>query len=80
MRVKVKLFAGAKDAAGASEVVVDVDEGASVSQLRAALKGAHPQLAHLERSLFAVNAEYAKESDVIPVDADIAFIPPVSGG
>lgn len=81
MRVTVKMFAAAREAVGASEVAVDVAEGATVADLRSALIAEYSQLAPLaEHAMFAVNAHYANEADILPSNSEIACIPPVSGG
>jgi molybdopterin converting factor small subunit len=75
------LFAVAKQFAGRESVEVELEEGATVAMLRKALAAQVPSLAAiLPRVMFAVNARYAAESDPIAADAEIACIPPVSGG
>ncbi len=81
MKVKVKMFAAAREAVGAAEVIVELAEPARVSDLRSALEVEYPQLAILlSQALFAIDAEYADASTPIPATAEIACIPPVSGG
>ncbi|MCC6494072.1 MAG: MoaD/ThiS family protein [Pirellulales bacterium] len=81
MKIKVKLFAAARELASGSEVVVELSAPATVGQLRAALAREIPPLAPLaERSLAAVNAQYADDADAITPDDEVALIPPVSGG
>jgi molybdopterin synthase catalytic subunit len=81
MRVTVKLFAGARHTAGADAIQVELTEEATVGTLRVALADQHPQLASLvARSLLAVGEEYAGEETPLKADAEIALIPPVSGG
>ena len=49
--------------------------------LRAAVERAHPELASvLRRAMIAVNTDYAGDDVVIPESAEVACIPPVSGG
>lgn len=81
MKVRVKMFAAARDAVGAAEVSVELPELSRVSDLRSALKADYPQLAPLlAQALFAINAQYADEATPIPSTGEIACIPPVSGG
>jgi len=41
----------------------------------------YPQMASTQKSIIAaVNSEYAADELLIPLDAEIAFFPPVSGG
>jgi molybdopterin converting factor subunit 1 len=81
MRVRLQLFARAKDLVGASSVTLELPEGATVAQLRRRLADEQPSLAALlERSVLAVNGEFADENAVLPTGAEIALLPPVSGG
>jgi molybdopterin synthase sulfur carrier subunit len=79
--VQVQLFAGARELAGATRVTLDLPEGATVGQLRAALLAHHPALARYGRALWiAVNNAYAADDAPLPSAAEIACFPPVSGG
>lgn len=81
MNVRVKLFAAAREATGSGEVEVDLPSVARVAHVRSALATQWPQLASLaERSLVAVNAEYARDQDKLAEGDEVALIPPVSGG
>jgi molybdopterin converting factor subunit 1 len=78
---RVRLFAIVRERAGAAEVVLELNEGATVADLRAGLAGRFPQLRPvLPNVMIAVNAEYAADDLVIPRGAEVAVIPPVSGG
>ncbi len=78
---EVKMFAAARDAVDAHVVRVDLPESATVADLRVSLAAQFPQLATLlAQSLVAINEEYASEHRPVPVGAEIALIPPVSGG
>lgn len=81
MRVRVQMFAGARELAGQEIIELDVASGTTVAGLRRALVEAVPAMQSLARQLlFAVDADYAEDTAVIPADAEIACIPPVSGG
>jgi molybdopterin synthase catalytic subunit len=81
MTVTVKLFARARDLAGADAVRVELPQGATVAGLRRELARAHPALAGLlARCAVAVDAEFARDGDVLAEGAEIALLPPVSGG
>ena len=81
MKVALQLFAVARDLAGGSTIELDVSEPATVGRLRAALAEQVPALAGLlPQMMFAVGAEYANDGTPIPPGADVACIPPVSGG
>jgi molybdopterin converting factor subunit 1 len=81
MMVEVRLFARAKDLAGADSVRVDLPDGATVADLRRELAARYPALASLlERCAIAVNDEFADDALTLPVPAEVAVLPPVSGG
>ncbi len=75
------LFARARDLAGAARLAIALPEGATTLDLRRQLLARVPSLAGLlERSALAVNGEFAPDSLVLPAAAEIALLPPVSGG
>jgi molybdopterin converting factor subunit 1 len=79
--MKVLLFARARDLAGRPALEVDLPAGATVAELRRRLGEICPALAGLaQRSAFAVNDEYADDATQLPGDAEVALLPPVSGG
>ncbi|HTN77408.1 MAG TPA: MoaD/ThiS family protein [Pirellulaceae bacterium] len=81
MKLRVRLFAVAKELAGSDAIELDIAESATVSDLRAALVEQLPGLASAVRlSMVAVNTEYAPNSLTLSSSDDIALIPPVSGG
>jgi molybdopterin converting factor subunit 1 len=79
--IRVRLFARARDLVGADYVDVPLAEGATVAELRVRLAAAYPALrALLRRAAVAVNEDFAGDSARIPPEADVALLPPVSGG
>jgi molybdopterin synthase catalytic subunit len=81
MHVRVRLFARARDLAAADTVFLDLPAGATAGDLRRRLAEVTPALGGLlERSALAVNDEFADDSLTLPVDAEVALLPPVSGG
>ncbi len=81
MQVSVQLFAVARQRASQCTIELELPPGATVATLRAALSSAVPELSDVASHLrFAVNADYAVDATVIPDNAQIACIPPVSGG
>lgn len=81
MPVTIRLFAGLREIAGAGEVVREVPAPATVDAAWGALTREWPALEPYRGSLScAVNAEYAKFTDPIGEDDEVAFLPPVSGG
>ncbi len=81
MNVRVRLFAAARQTAGRDWLDLQLPEGATIGQLRRQMAREFPQLAGLfARAMFAVDTAYAGDRAEIPADADVACIPPVSGG
>ena len=76
MRVTVRLFAMLRERAGASEVELELPEGARVSD---ALESLGDLAADLPL-VMAVNREYAPAEQVLGPGDELALIPPVSGG
>jgi molybdopterin converting factor subunit 1 len=81
MNVIVRCFARARDLAGADVLSVNLADGATVGDLRRRLAAEHPALAGLlARSGLAVNDEFADDTLTLPRGAEVALLPPVSGG
>ncbi len=81
MKLRVKLFAVARQRVASEAIEVELSEPASIGNLRGAIAEQFPPLADLLVHVrFAVNSDYASDATIIPVRAEIALIPPVSGG
>jgi molybdopterin converting factor subunit 1 len=81
MTVTVFLFARARELASASSLVVQLPTEATVASLRTQLAQQVPALAELlSRSAVGINGEFAEMETAIPENAEIALLPPVSGG
>ena len=81
MRVKVRLFASLREAAGRGELSLELAEAATPEDVWRALVGVHPALAERRASLAAaVNRGYARFDVPLSDGDEVAFIPPVSGG
>ena len=79
--MNVLLFARSRDLLGADRIVVDPPEPATVGELRQRLRQRYPTLdGLLGKSAFAVNDEFAADDVRIPLGAEVALLPPVSGG
>jgi molybdopterin converting factor subunit 1 len=80
--MKVRLFARARDLAGRDAIDVDVAAGATVAELRHRLEQQYPTLKEILRaSVLAVGDNFAPAADApVPSGAEIALLPPVSGG
>ena len=81
MKVRVKLFAVARQRIGHDSLEVELPEKATIRHLRASLVEYFPALADIvSHSRLAIDNEYAPDTFPIPPIAEIALIPPVSGG
>ena len=82
MIFRVFLFARARDLAGADMVEVDLPEGATAGRLCGEYwpRRIRTWRAWCSGSALAVNDEFAKETEILPADAELALLPPVSGG
>ena len=81
MKLSVKLFARARDLAGAGLVEIELPEPATVSDLRHALTATYPALGPIAPSLLvAVGTDYATDDAPVSPTSDVACFPPVSGG
>ncbi len=81
MQVRVRLFAIAHQLAGESETVLELPEAATVGELRRQLAQQKPALQDiLGFCAFAVSGEYADDTTKLSAQAEVACLPPVSGG
>jgi molybdopterin converting factor subunit 1 len=81
MRIKILFFATLRDYAGAKVVELEVPVETTVAGLKELLAKKYPKMASAQNSIVtAINREYAADEQIIPLDAEIAFFPPVSGG
>jgi molybdopterin converting factor subunit 1 len=81
MTVKIRLFAYLKDAVGEPEIVLPVARAAKVKEVRELLRQKYAGITPvLEKSLIAVNGEYAPPDRPLFPGDEVAVIPPVSGG
>jgi molybdopterin converting factor subunit 1 len=79
--MRVLLFARARELAGADTLDIALTSGATVGDLRQQLGVQCPRLAGLaERCAIALNNEYADDDAPLPINAEVALLPPVSGG
>ena len=77
----VKLFARARQVAGAPQLELPWSDGETVQKLKQQLSVAQPNLAPLIPGLLvAVNNEYAQDATTIQSTDEVACFPPVSGG
>ena len=80
-RLEVRFFASLAERTGVSTETIDLDPGARVVDLWAALEERHPELRNLGyRPLVACDGSYAGWDDSLDGIVEVAFLPPVSGG
>jgi molybdopterin converting factor subunit 1 len=81
MRITTLLFAQAREHAGAAEQPLELPAGSRVSHALEALTAQHPQLAALLPVLaVAVDGVLARPDTALHEGAELALLPPVSGG
>ena len=81
MKIDVLLFASLRDRAGEPTVSIEVASPPTVASLREAMSAHYPDLAPgLRASRVAVDNEFQEDAFVISPGAEVAVIPPVSGG
>jgi molybdopterin synthase catalytic subunit len=81
VRIEVKLFAGARHGAGRSAVTVELPASATIADLKRAIAAECPEIAPLvASSRIALDGAYVTDAVVVRPGAEVAVIPPVSGG
>lgn len=78
-RVKLLYFASLRDAAGVAEEMVE-SAAADLRALYEEARARHGFALPVERLRVAADGAFANWNDGVPDGADVAFIPPVSGG
>ena len=80
-RIKLLFFATIRDRAGTKFMDLDAPEDMTVQGLKDKLAKEYPNLKDSMKSvLITINREYAFDEAVIPLNAEMAMFPPVSGG
>ena len=81
MKIHLRYFASFREIVGQSEEMLTVDDGATVSGVRALLLVRYPRLQPvMERSASAVNHGYVPQDTTLYEGDEVVFIPPVGGG
>lgn len=81
MIVRILLFARAKELARVASMSLELPEGSTVAGLREALAATVPRLGEfLPRCAVAVGGELASDETALVEGAEVALLPPVSGG
>ncbi len=81
MRVRVRFFAGTREAVGTPRQDVVLPENATVDDLFAHVANDHPRLApYHAHALFARNGGFVLPTALLADGDEVAIMPPVSGG
>lgn len=81
MRVRLLLFAQYRDAAGASELDLDLPGGSRAADAVAALRALGASYGRIpERPVVALNQVYSSLDDMLTDGDELALLPPVAGG
>ncbi len=81
MRITVLFFAQARERAGRGSAELELPEGSRVQDALRALAGAYPALEPLWPHLaVAVDGRLARGDAALGAGAELALLPPVSGG
>lgn len=81
MHVRVRLFAGTREVVGAGALELDLPEGSRVEDAMRALCAKHPRLdAYRPHALYALDGTFVPRSEPLRAGAELAIMPPVSGG
>jgi molybdopterin converting factor subunit 1 len=77
--LRILLFAGLAEACGTRALELSLELPVTTAELRSAAQKHFPQL---NGRVFrvSVNARYAADEDAVSPGAEVAFLPPVSGG
>lgn len=81
MLITIRLFANFSELLQKDTLTLEIRDNAAVSDLRQTLRAAYPEFTTLlDKTMIAVNREYADGTVVIQEGDEIALIPPVGGG
>jgi molybdopterin converting factor subunit 1 len=79
--IKLLFFATIRDRAGTKSLELDIPADLTIQGLKDKLSIDYPNLKDSMKSvLITINREYAFDDAVVPLNAEVALFPPVSGG
>ena len=80
--ITVMLFANMREKAGTGCIRMDIPVDSTVGELKKRLKFDYPALGpQLANVVVMINKQHILlESDIIPLNAEITFLPPIAGG
>jgi molybdopterin synthase catalytic subunit len=80
-RINILFFANLKDLTGVHELILDIPDGTTVLEFKTLLVGVYPEIQkYIDSTVVSINQNFAFDNDEIPLGAEIALFPPVSGG
>lgn len=80
MKISILVFGAAKEIMGTAQKELNLNENATVFDLRTLMEQEFPKLKKLKKYMIAIDDEYAEDEQIILEGNEIAIIPPVSGG
>ena len=81
MTIRLLFFAQARERAGSGEATLELPEGSRVADALERIRQRYPALAELMPHLaVAMNQRLVSSEEAVAPDAEIALLPPVSGG
>lgn len=81
MHVRVRLFAYCAEAVGRREIVIKLNKGMTLDDLKEHIALLYPVLKPFYKGLaFAVNEEMAEKNTILKDGDEVSLLPPVSGG
>ncbi len=81
MKVSLLLFAALREAVGQRTLCMEIEDGATVNDLKRRLAVAYPRVEPmLDTVVCAIDDEYVRSEEYLRDGVEVALIPPVSGG
>lgn len=80
MTIKLVAYGIAKDILKGKEKEVELNDQASLAELRSTLINCYPEFSKLKSLSFAIGEEYRKDDFLLTDRCEVVLIPPVSGG
>jgi molybdopterin converting factor subunit 1 len=81
MKIHIRYFASLREQVGRGEEAIEVHEGATIDEARAALLDRYPAIRPIvSRSVYAVNRAYMPIETILHEGDELVFIPPMGGG
>jgi molybdopterin converting factor subunit 1 len=79
--IKVLFFATLRDRAGSKSAELEIPAETTVQVLKDLVVEAYPGLKEtMDSVVISINREFAFDESIVPMNAEVAMFPPVSGG